>query len=113
MKELNAKNKFWHKLGPKGYKAVMPKWAKKDQELRDARIPNLLEGCTVRTRNWIRGYSHTNDSGLLITSSSKVVGMVERVKTLTAKEKTGEFKSQRARDQLSAALENEEHRGHT
>jgi hypothetical protein len=39
--------------------------------------------------------------------------MVEKVKTLTAKEKTSEFKSQRERDQLSAALENEEHCGRT
>jgi hypothetical protein len=30
MKELNAKNKFRHKLGPVGYKAAMPKWAKKE-----------------------------------------------------------------------------------
>jgi hypothetical protein len=39
--------------------------------------------------------------------------VVEKVKTLTTKEKTSEFKSQRERDQLSAALENEEHHGHT
>jgi hypothetical protein len=51
MKELNAKNKFRHKLGPGGYKAAMPKWAKKEQEIHDARIPNPLEGCTVCTRN--------------------------------------------------------------
>jgi hypothetical protein len=38
MKELNTKNKFWHKLGPEGYKAAMPKWTKKEQELRDAGI---------------------------------------------------------------------------
>jgi hypothetical protein len=31
MKELNTKNKFRHKLGPRGYKAAMPKWAKKEQ----------------------------------------------------------------------------------
>jgi hypothetical protein len=35
MKELNAKNKFSRKLGPRGYKVSMPKWAKKEQELRD------------------------------------------------------------------------------
>jgi hypothetical protein len=35
--------------------------------------------------------------------------MVEKDKTLAAKEKTGEFKSQRERDQLSVAIENEEH----
>jgi hypothetical protein len=53
MKELNAKNKFSHKLGPGGYKAAMPKWSKKEQELRDAGISDPLEGCVVRTRNWI------------------------------------------------------------
>jgi hypothetical protein len=63
MKELNVKNKFRHKLGPGGYKAAMPKWAKKDQELHDAGIPDPLEGCTVRTKNWIWGHSHTDDSG--------------------------------------------------
>jgi hypothetical protein len=34
-------------------------------------------------------------------------------KTLTAKEKTDEFKSQWERDQLNTALENEEHHDHT
>jgi hypothetical protein len=109
MKELNTKNKFRHKLGPRGYRAGMPKWVKKGQELRDVGIPNPREGCTVHTRNWIRGHSRTDDSGRLNTSSSKVTSMIEKVKTLAAKEKTGEFKSQWERDQLSAALENEEH----
>jgi hypothetical protein len=67
----------------------------------------------VRTRNWIRGRSRTNDSSRLITSSSEVTSVVEKAKTLTAKEKIGEFKSQRGRDQLNTALENEEHRGRT
>jgi hypothetical protein len=53
MKELNAKNKFRNKLGSRGYKAEMPKWAKKEQELHDAGIPDPLEGCTMHTRNWI------------------------------------------------------------
>jgi hypothetical protein len=51
MKELNAKNKFRHKLGSGGYKAAMAKWAKKEQELRDAGILDPLKGCTVCTRN--------------------------------------------------------------
>jgi hypothetical protein len=37
----------------------------------------------------------------------------EKANTLTAKEKTGEFKSRWERDQLSAALKNEEHHGRT
>jgi hypothetical protein len=49
----------------------------------------------------------------LITSGSEVTYVVEKVKTLTAKEKTNEFKSQQERDQLSVALKNEEHHGRT
>jgi hypothetical protein len=94
MKELNAKNKFRHKLGPRGYKAAMPKWAKKEQELHDAGKPDALEGCTVRTRNWIWGRSRTDYSVRFIASSSEVTSVVEKAKTLTTKEKTGEFKSQ-------------------
>jgi hypothetical protein len=91
----------------------MPKWPKKEQELRDAGMSDPLEGCTVRTRNWIRGRSRIDDSGRLIPSSSEVTSVIEKGKTLTAQEKTGEFKSQWERDQLSIALENEEHHGHT
>jgi hypothetical protein len=49
----------------------------------------------------------------LITSSFEVTNVVEKVKTLAAKEKTGEFKSQWERDQISATLENEEHHDRT
>jgi hypothetical protein len=92
MKEMDAKNKFRHKLGPGGYRAAMPKWTKKKQEFREAGIPDPLEGCTVHTRNWIRGHSHTDDSRRLITSSSEVTNVAEKAKTLTTKEKNGEFK---------------------
>jgi hypothetical protein len=51
MKEVNVKNKFKHKLGPRGYKDALPKWTKKEQELREAGILDPLEGCTVHTRN--------------------------------------------------------------
>jgi hypothetical protein len=109
MKELNAKNKFSYKLGLGGYKAAMLKWTRKEQEIHDAGIPDPLEGCTVHTKNWIQGHSRIDDSGQLITSSSKATSMVERAKTLIVKEKTSEFKSHRERDQLSATLEREEH----
>jgi hypothetical protein len=85
MKELNKKNTFRHKLGPSGYKATMKIWTKKEQELHEARIPYPLEGCTVHTKNWICGHSHTDDSGRLVTSSSKVTRMIEKVKSLTTK----------------------------
>jgi hypothetical protein len=94
MKELNVKNKFRHKLVLGGYKATMPKWAKKEQELHEAGIPDPLEGCMVCTRNLIRGRSLIDGSERLITSSSKVTSVAKKAKTLTPKEKTDEFKSQ-------------------
>jgi hypothetical protein len=39
--------------------------------------------------------------------------VIENAKDLVTKEKTGKFKPQRQKDQLSAALETEEYRGHT
>jgi hypothetical protein len=51
MKELNKMNKFSHKLGPGGYKAALPIWTKKEQELREARIPDPLKGCMLHTKN--------------------------------------------------------------
>jgi hypothetical protein len=55
MKELIQKNKFKHRLGHGGYKAAIPIWTKKEQEHREAGIPDPLEDCTLRMRNWIRG----------------------------------------------------------
>jgi hypothetical protein len=51
MKELIQKNKFKHRVGPGGYKATIPLWTKKEQELHEAGIPDPLEGCTLRMRN--------------------------------------------------------------
>jgi hypothetical protein len=54
MKEPIQKNKFKHRLGPGGYKAAIPLWTKKEQEHREAGIPDPLEGCMLRIRNWIQ-----------------------------------------------------------
>jgi hypothetical protein len=49
----------------------------------------------------------------LVISYSDISRVIENAKDLITKEKIGKFKSQRQKDQLSAALETEEHRGHT
>jgi hypothetical protein len=78
MKELIWKNKFKHKLGPSGYKAAIPLWTKKEQELREARIPDPLEGCTLCMRNWIRGRSCIDDKGQLVTSNYDITRVIVR-----------------------------------
>jgi hypothetical protein len=105
MKELIRKNKFKHRLGPGGYNAAIPLWTKKEQELREAGIPDPLEGCTLRTRNWIRDRSHIDDNGQLVTSNSDITRVSEYAKDHITKEKTSEFKLQRQKDQLGAVLE--------
>jgi hypothetical protein len=96
MKELIQKNKFKHRLGPGGYKAAIPLWTKKEQELREARIQDPLEGCTLHTRNYIRGQSHIDDNRQLITSNSDITRVIENAKDRVTKEKIGEFKPQRS-----------------
>jgi hypothetical protein len=77
MKELIHKNKFKHRLGPGGYKAAIPIWTKKEQEHREAGIPDPLEDCTLRMRNWIQGRSHIDDNEQLVTSSSDITRVIE------------------------------------
>jgi hypothetical protein len=93
MKELNKNNKLRHKLGPwgGGYKATIPIWTMKEQELHEAGILDPFEGCTMHTKNRIRGCSCIDENKQLVTSSSEVTSMIEKAKTLVAKEKTGEF----------------------
>jgi hypothetical protein len=113
MKELIQKNKFKHRLGPGGYKAAIPFWTKKEQELRETGISDPLEGCTLRMRNWIRGRSRIDDNRPLVTSNYDITRAIENAKDLVTKEKISEFKPQHQKDQLTAALETEEHRGRT
>jgi hypothetical protein len=54
-------------------------------------IPNPLEGCTLRMRNWIRGRSHIDDNRQLVTSSSDITRVNENAKDLVTKEKTSNF----------------------
>jgi hypothetical protein len=95
------------------YKAAIPLWTKKEQELHEAGIPDLLEGCTLCMRIWIRGWSRIGDKAQLVTSNFDITRVNENTKDLIIKEKTGKFESQRQKDQLSAALETEEHQGRT
>jgi hypothetical protein len=64
-------------------------------------------------RNWIRGQPHIDDKGQLVTSNSDITIAIQNAKDLVTKAKTGKFKPQRQKDQLSRALETEEHRGCT
>jgi hypothetical protein len=61
----------------------------------------------MRTRNWIQRQSHIDDNRQLVTSNSDITRVIENAKYLITKEKTGGFKLQHQKDQLSAALKTE------
>jgi hypothetical protein len=88
IKELIQKNKFKHRLGPGEYKVAIPLWTKKEQELHEVGIPYPLEGCTLRTRNWIRGRSRIDDNGQLITSNSDITRVIKMPKISSLKRKS-------------------------
>jgi hypothetical protein len=92
MKELIQKNKFKHRIGPGGYKAAIPLSRKKEQELREAGIPDPLEGCMLRTKNWMWGQSRIDDKGQFVTSNFDITRLIENVKDLVTKENTGKLK---------------------
>jgi hypothetical protein len=95
MKELIQKNKFKHRLGPGRYKATVSLWTKKEHELREAGIPDPIEGYMLRMRNWIRGWSHIDNNKQLVTSNSDITRVIENANYLVTKEKTGKFKPQK------------------
>jgi hypothetical protein len=64
-------------------------------------------------RDWIRGWSRMDDNGQLVTSNSDIARVIENAKDLITKVRISEFKLQCQKDQLSAALEIKEDRGHT
>ena len=112
-KTLSSKRKWHPNLGPGGYKAKVKKWRLKEQQDREAGRPDVLEGCSERTRNWVLGRSKSTDDGQLIPKDSEVSEVLQRVKNIVVMEKEGRFKPNRQNDQLTAALGNEEHRGRT
>jgi hypothetical protein len=85
MKELIQKNKFKHRIGPHGYKVAISLWKKKEQELREAGIPDPLEGCMLHMRNWICGRSLIDGNEQLVTSNSDITRVIENAKDLITK----------------------------
>jgi len=110
---LSKKNIFRPNLGPGGYKAKLLKWRQMEERLRQAGIPNPLEGCSERTKTWLLGRSKSTDDGQLIPKSSGVEEVLQRAKELARKEKEGTFIPVGNKDQLSVALGTHEHRGRT
>jgi hypothetical protein len=60
-------------------------------------------------RNWIQGQSRIDDKGQMVTSNSDITRVIENAKYLITKDKTGEFKPQRQKGQLTVALKTEEY----
>jgi hypothetical protein len=85
---------FKHRLGPDGYKDAIPLWTMKEHELREAKIPDTILGCMLRTRNWIWGRSCIDGNRQLVTLNSDITRVIKNAKDLITKEKARKFKPQ-------------------
>jgi hypothetical protein len=46
-------------------------------------------------KNWIQGWSHTDDNGQLVTSNSDITRVIENANDLITKEKASKLEPQR------------------
>ena len=111
--KLAKKNQHHHRLGPDGYYGKEEQFRKMEEEAIASRSFSL-SGLKLRSRNWILGRSTSIEasSGLKFNNLETEQAVSKILKYAEDKEK-GSFKPSRERDELSFALGNPKHTGHT
>jgi hypothetical protein len=107
-----SKKRKWHtNLGLYVYEAKIKEWRLKEQQYREVGSPDILEGASEHTWNWVFGWYKSTEDGQLVTKSSEVSKVLQWVKNLLVLCKEGKFKPNHQNDQLTATLQSDEHRG--
>jgi hypothetical protein len=110
--ELANRNQHHHRLGLDGYYGKDEKFRKMEEEVAASRKLNL-KGLKLRSRNWILGSSTDASSTFLKFDNPATEEAVSKILKYAKDKEKGSFKPSRERDELSLALENSEHIGHT
>jgi hypothetical protein len=64
---------MWHpNLGLGGYEAKIKEWRLKEQQDREVGRPDILEGASECTRNWVLGESKRIEDGRLVLKALKL-----------------------------------------
>jgi hypothetical protein len=98
-------------MGSSGYVGKIPEWKQKIEEVVSAGNPNPVEDIDKRAMNWLLARSELTQNGQLVHKKKGVAAVQEKAIELTAKQRLGQFKSDREKDVLSGALSTTEHTG--
>jgi hypothetical protein len=104
-------------MGRKGYRCKRKEWEEEDTKLAAEGKQNPRDQFPRRSRPYLRARvgkkkkNASEGSGGITFSNPVVVGVADRVKTLSAKGSDGSFSGVSEDDILTTALETPEHRG--
>jgi hypothetical protein len=107
--EMSKKNIYPHHMGSSGYVGKNPEWKQKIEEVVSAGNPNPVEDIDERVMNWLLARSELTQDGKLVYKKKEVAAVQEKAVELIAKQRLGQFKSDREKDILSGALSTAEH----
>ena len=110
-KQLRAKNKHDHRIGPSGYAGKRAKWQAEDEKLAREGRENPWNDFPGRSRSYLRARGELTESGEITFRRSETQEVAQRVREKAAEASQGSFTGARERDVLTAALGNPEHPG--
>ncbi|KAL6840830.1 hypothetical protein ACP4OV_029356 [Aristida adscensionis] len=111
-KELRAKNKHDHHLGPGGYAVAIPKWEAEDAKMEAVGKENPWLAIPGRSRPFFRARSSTDvETGEITFYSDETRAVSQKVVQMAAESAEGSCTGVRENDLLTAALGNPEHTG--
>jgi hypothetical protein len=102
--EMSKKNIYPHHMGLSGYVGKILEWKQKIEEVVSAGNPNPIEDIDERVMNWLLAQSELTQDGKLVHKKKGVATVQEKAVEFTAKQRLGQFKSDREKDILSGAL---------
>ncbi|XP_066168352.1 uncharacterized protein [Oryza sativa Japonica Group] len=110
----SAKNLYPHRLGPSGYAKNVDKWREREDEL-------LEKGIEIETKDWsqrAKNYQYArgatlSDIGELVHKGPREQEVTQRLHDAHQKSSEGSFVPNREKDELTLALQNDEHPGRT
>jgi hypothetical protein len=109
--EMSKKNIYPHHMGSSRYVGKIPEWKQKIEEVVSAGNPNPIEDVDERAVNWLLARLELTQDGKLVHKKKGVATVQGKAVELTAKQRLGQFKSDREKDVLSGALGTAEHTG--
>jgi hypothetical protein len=108
---MSKKNIYPHHIGSSRYVGKILEWKQKIEEVVSADNPNPVEDIDERAMNWLLARSELTQDGKLVHKKKGVTAVQKKAIELTAKQRLGQFKSDREKDVLSGALGTAEHTG--